>query len=356
MTQSIDRRLLLTGAALPLATPATAQTSVKTWRMVTSWPRNLPGPGTSATRLAQRIKLMSGGRLDVQVFAAGEIVPAFGVLDAVGNGTVEMGHTASLFWQGKEPAAAFFTGIPFGLTPPEHLAFIREGGGQALWDRLYERFSVKPFLGGNTGLSMGGWFRREIGSLADVKGLKIRMVGLGAEVFSRMGATAIAIPPGDIYSALERGTVDGAEFTSPGSDIQLGLWKAAPFYYAPGFNKPNGSSECLINKALYDGLDSEMMAILAECCAAEAAIAVAEMDRLNMEALAVMVGQHGVKLKSFTPDVLLAARGHASDLVRDLSARHESVKTVAEAYSAFQKRLSPWSRLSLHAYLAARDL
>ncbi len=299
---------------------------------------------------------MSGGRLDIQVFAAGEIVPAFGVLDAVGNGTVEMGHSASLFWQGKEPAAAFFTSIPYGLTPPEHLAFIREGGGQALWDGLYARFNVKPFLGGNTGLSMGGWFRREIASLADVKGLKIRMVGLGAEVFDRMGATALAIPPGDIYSALERGAVDGAEFTSPGADLSLGLWKAAPFYYAPGFNKPNGSSECLINKRLYDGLEPELKAILAECCAAEAAIAVAEMDTLNMEALAVMVGQHGVKLKSFTPDVLLAARGHAADVIGELSAKHESVRTVAEAYQAFQKRLSPWSRLSLHAYLAARDL
>src|SRR5215475_14163147 len=176
------------GAAV-LAAPAIAQTGKRRWRMVTSWPKRLPGPGMSAERVAERVRALSGGKLDITVYAAGEVVPAFEVLDAVGNGVADIGHTASFYWQGKMPAAAFFTTVPFGLTPGEHVAWVDAGGGQALWDELYAPFGVKPFMAGNTGVCMGGWFRRDLKSLDDVKGLKVRSLGLGGEIYRRLGAT-----------------------------------------------------------------------------------------------------------------------------------------------------------------------
>ena len=185
------------------------------WRMVTSWPKRLPGPGMSAERVAERIRTLSGGRIDITVYAAGEVVPAFEVLDAVGNGVAEIGHTASFYWQGKMPAAAFFTTVPFGLTPGEHVAWVEAGGGQALWDELYAPFGVKPFMGGNTGVCMGGWFRREIKSLADLRGLKMRSLGLGGEVYRRLGATPQTTPPAEILTSLQSGVLDARRVRRP---------------------------------------------------------------------------------------------------------------------------------------------
>ena len=211
------------GLAGALSAPALAQSGKIRWRMVTSWPKRLPGPGTSAERVAERIGTLSGGRLEISVAAAGEVVPALEVLDAVGSGVAEMGHSAAFYWQGKEPAAAFFTTVPFGLLPNEHVAWIDAGGGQALWDELYAPFGVKPFMAGNTGTCMGGWFRREIKSRDDVRGLKLRSLGLGGEVYRRLGAIPQTTAPGEILVALQSGLIEGAEFVGPGSDIALGL-------------------------------------------------------------------------------------------------------------------------------------
>ena len=185
-------------------------------------------------------------------------MPAFEVLDAVGSGVAEMGHTAAFYWQGKEPAAAFFTTVPFGLTPNEHVSWIDAGGGQALWDEIYAPFGVKPFMGGNTGVSMGGWFRRELKSRDDLRGLKIRALGLGGEVYRRLGAVAQTTSPGEILVALQSGVIDGAEFVGPGSDLALGFYRFAPFYYGPGFNKPNGTGECIVALKAWDTLDAEL--------------------------------------------------------------------------------------------------
>ena len=200
------------------------------------------------------MRTLSGGALDIAVYAAGEVVPAFEVLDAVGNGVADIGHTASFYWQGKMPAAAFFTTVPFGLTPSEHVAWIEAGGGQALWDELYAPFGVKPFMGGNTGVCMGGWFRRELKSLADLRGLKLRSLGLGGEVYRRLGATPQTTPPAEILISLQSGVIDGAEFVGPGTDIALGLYRVAPFYYYPGFNKPNGTGECIVALKAWNAL------------------------------------------------------------------------------------------------------
>src|SRR6266702_3779112 len=309
------RTLIGAAGAAMLAAPSIARAQGKRWRMVTSWPKRLPGPGLSAERIAERIAAMSGGRLQISVSAAGEVVPAFEVLDAVGGGVAEIGHTASFFWQGKQPAAAFYTTVPFGLTPNEHVAWVEAGGGQALWDELYRPFGVKPFMGSNTGVCMGGWFRREVKTLDDVKGLKIRSLGLGGEVYRRLGATPQTTPPGEILTSLQSGVLDAAEFVGPGTDIALGLYRVAPSYYGPGFNKPNGTGECLVNRKAWEALDGEMKAIVAHACAAEASFALSEMERLNAEALAALVERHSVKLRSFPAEIVAAARRQAADIL-----------------------------------------
>jgi TRAP-type mannitol/chloroaromatic compound transport system substrate-binding protein len=352
------RRRVLTGAAGTagaLAVPAVARAQTRRWRMVTSWPKRLPGPGMSAERVAERIAAMSGGRLQVNVHAAGEVVPAFEVLDAVGGNVAEMGHTAAFYWQGKQPAAAFYTTVPFGLTPTEHVAWVEAGGGQALWDELYAPFGVKPFMGGNTGTCMGGWFRREVKSLDDFKGVKIRALGLGGEVFRRLGATPQTTPPGEILTSLQSGVLDAAEFVGPGTDIALGLYRVAPFYYGPGFNKPNGTGECIVSLAAWNALDAELKAIVAHACATEAAFALAEMERLNADALAAMTTRNNVQLRAFPADLVAAARREAAAVLAELGGRSEAARKVRDSYVGFRDRTAPWSRISLKAVLEARE-
>jgi TRAP-type mannitol/chloroaromatic compound transport system substrate-binding protein len=356
---TISRRTLAKSGALGLAAamaaPAVARAQTRRWRMVTSWPKRLPGPGMSAERVAERIATLSGGRLQITVHAAGEVVPAFEVLDAVGSGVAEIGHTAAFYWQGKQPATNFFTTVPFGLTPAEHVAWIDAGGGQALWDELYAPFGVKPFMGGNTGVCMGGWFRRELAGVDDVKGLKIRSLGLGGEVYRRLGAIPQTTAPGEMLTSLQSGLIDGAEFVGPGTDIALGLYRVANFYYAPGFNKPNGTGECIVSLKAWDGLDGEMKAIVAHACANEAAYALSEMERLNAEALAALTGQHNVRLRTFPQSLIAAARRQATDVLGELAARSAASRKVHDSYIAFRERTAAWSRISIKAVLDARE-
>jgi TRAP-type mannitol/chloroaromatic compound transport system substrate-binding protein len=358
MPKFTRRKLIAAGTAgmtISLAAPSIARAQARRWRMVTSWPKRLPGPGMSAERVAERIRALSGGRLEITVYAAGEVVPALEVFDAVGGNVVEMGHTAAFYWQGKEPAATFFTTVPFGLTPNEHVAWVDAGGGQALWDELYARFGTKPFMGGNTGVCMGGWFRREIKGLPDLRGLKIRSLGLGGEVYRRLGATPQTTPPAEILTSLQSGVIDGAEFVGPGSDIALGLYRVAPLYYGPGFNKPNGTGECLVSLKAWETLDAELKAIVAHACAAEASFALAEMERLNVEALAALTTRNGVQLRTFPADLIAAARKQGADVLAELAARSANARKVHDSYVAFRERAAAWSRISLKAVLEARD-
>jgi TRAP-type mannitol/chloroaromatic compound transport system substrate-binding protein len=353
-TRRTFTRTAVVAAAATLAAPAIATAQTLKWRMVTSWPKRLPGPGMSAERVAERIRALSNGRLDIQVSAAGEVVPAFGVLEAVGNGVAEIGHTASFYWQGKMAAASFFTTVPFGLTPAEHVAWIDAGGGQALWDELYRPFGVKPFMGGNTGVCMGGWFRRELKSLADLRGLKLRSLGLGGEVYRRLGATPQTTPPAEILTSLQSGVIDGAEFVGPGTDIALGLYRVAPFYYYPGFNKPNGTGECIVSLKAWDALPADLKAIVAHACATEAGFALAEMERLNAQALAALVADHNVKLTAYPEDVVAAARKEAASVLGELSSRDAVSEKVHSSYNDFRARVAQWSRVSIEAVLRGR--
>jgi TRAP-type mannitol/chloroaromatic compound transport system substrate-binding protein len=354
---TITRRALVGAgtAAAAVASPNIARAQTLKWRMVTSWPKRLPGPGMSAERVAERIRALSAGRIDITVHAAGQVVPALEVLDAVGSGVAEIGHTASFYWQGKMPASAFFTTVPFGLTPSEHVAWIDAGGGQALWDELYAPFGVKPFMGGNTGVCMGGWFRREIRGLADVRGLKVRSLGLGGEIYRRLGATPLTTAPADILTSLQSGLIDGVEFVGPGTDIALGLYRVAQSYYYPGFNKPNGTGECIVSLKAWEALDAGLKAVVAHACAVEAAFALAEMERLNIEALAALTGRHNVALRAFPGDFVGAARKEATDVLASVGATGTAAKKIHDSYVAFRERTAAWSRISIKGVLEARE-
>ena len=353
---SLSRRRILAGglAAGTLAAPNIARAQEQRWRMATSWPKRLPGPGMSAERIAERVNALSGGKIQISVHAAGELVPALEVLDAVGSGAAELGHTAAFYWQGKQPASAFFTTVPFGLTPGEHTGWIDAGGGQGLWDELYAPFGVKPFMAGNTGICMGGWFRNEIADVAALKGMKIRSLGLGGEVYRRLGAVPLTTSPGEIITGLQSGLVDGAEFVGPGSDIALGLYRLAKNYYAPGFNKPNGTGECIVSLKVWQALDSQQKAIIAHACAAEAAFALNEMERLNVDALLALTERNEVKLRTFPAGMVEAARGHARDVIGDIAGKSDIARKIVESYTGFRERAGKWANVSVKAVLESR--
>lgn len=340
-----SRRSLITAApAAALATPARTQGRIR-WRMATSWSRNLPGPGVAAAHIARRVAELSDGRFEIAVFGAGEIVPGLQVLDAVSNGAVEMGHSAAFYWVGKMPAAAFFTTVPFGPGPVEHQAWIEHGGGQALWDALYAPFGVRAFLAGNTGPTMGGWFRKPLAGLADVRGLRLRVQGLGSEVWQRLGATGLSIPPADILPALSTGVVDGVEFLGPMNDAPLGFARVAPHYYAPGFNKPNGAAEALVNLKAYEALPADFRTMLAVAAAEAHGRGLAEAEAGNGAALIGLIETHGTMLHRFPPDVMDAARAAAVDVVAGIGAKSEIAGKIHASYVAFRKATAAWRKV-----------
>jgi len=345
----------LTAGALAAPAVAKAEASLK-WRMVTSWPANAPGSGLTANRLAKRINDMSNGELTVTVYAAGELVPPFEVLDAVGAGSAEMGHTAPLFWQGKMPVSALFTAAPFGLTPLEHHAWIFHGGGQQLWDRLYSPFKVKPFMGANSGLQMGGWFKKEINSLDDLKGLKMRIPGLGGAILEKLGGVPTSLPPGEIFTALQSGLIDGTEFLGPWADSNFGFQKVAPYYYFPGFHEPNGTGECLVNKEAYENLPKHLQHIIENACMAENSYALAETEWFNAEALQKLTSEDGVKLRHWPEDILKAARSAGEEVLDRVAATDALSGEIVASFRAARSRTSAWSKVGHRPFYAARDL
>jgi TRAP-type mannitol/chloroaromatic compound transport system substrate-binding protein len=349
------RRVLGAAAALAClpAAPAIAEER-RSWRLVTSWPKGAPGPGTTAQRIAERITALSGGRLTVELFAAGELVPAFEVFDAVAGDTAEMGHTASFFWTGKMAAAPFFTAVPFGLLPESHNAWLAFGGGQALWDELYGERGVKPFAAGNSGFQMGGWYNKEINGPEDLKGLRVRMPGLGGEVLRRLGAVAVSLPPGEIFPALTSGMIDGAEFLGPWSDRSLGLDKAAPYYYWPGFHEPNGSAECLVNAKAYAALPADLQELVATVCEAENQRGLSEAEWHNAETLALIRAEGRVQLRRFPPTVLSAARATAEEVLSDHAAKDAMFARILASYRQARDQAVAWGGVSRHALLQAQ--
>lgn len=341
-------------ATLPaLATPALSQSSLE-WRMVTSWPKNLPGPGITAQRLADKISSISNGRLRVKLYAAGEIVPGLGTFDAVANGVAQMAHTAPLFWSGKFPAAPLFTAAPFGLTPIEHITWINHGGGQALWDRLYAPAGIKPFMAGNTGYQMGGWYKKPVNTLSDLKGLKIRMPGLGGAVMTKLGALPVALPPSEIFTSLKTGVIDATEFLGPFSDAAMGFHKAAKYYYSPGFHEPNGSGEALVSKSAFAALPKDLQQIVETACASENIFSLGESEWNNAASLKSLVENEGVELKEYPEEILTAAKSATTEVMQELADKDALTSEIVSSYQKAATHLDPWSKISIKAFLSAR--
>ena len=339
-------------AVAPVTIAARAQAPIE-WKMVTSWPKNLPGPGVTAQRLADTIGLMSGGRMKITLHAAGELVPPLQVFDAVSNGVAEIGHTASLFWAGKMPAAPIFTAAPFGLTPLEHITWIDHGGGQQLWDELYAPAGIKPYMAGNTGFQMGGWFKREINSLADIRGLKMRIPGLGGLVMQKLGAVPVTIAPGEIQAALQTGVIDATEFLGPFSDAAMGFQRVAKYYYFPGWHEPNGTGEALVSQAALKALPGDLQYVVESACAAENIRALGESEWMNAETLS-MLSKEGVKFREFPGDFLDAARTATGEVMTELAAKDELTARIVASYTGAARHQAQWSQISVRSFLSAR--
>ena len=324
------------------------------WKMVTTWPKNFPGLGTAANYLAELIGEMSGGRLRVKVYGATELVPAFEVFDAVSQGTAELGHGASYYWKGKSEAAQFFAAVPFGLTADEINGWLYHGGGMELWREIYAPFGLIPAAAGNTGVQMGGWFRREINSVEDLQGLKMRIPGLGGEVLRRAGGTPVYLPGGEVFTSLQSGAVDAAEWVGPYNDLAFGLYKAAKYYYYPGWQEPGSNLECLINQKAFEGLPMDLQTIVLTACRAANQDMLAEYMARNNAALHTLVTEHHVELRRFPDAVLEKLRVFSAEVVAEIAGKDAVTRKVYDAFEAFRKQVVPWTDISERAYLNAR--
>jgi TRAP-type mannitol/chloroaromatic compound transport system substrate-binding protein len=323
-----------TGAAF--STKAFADLPTLKWRMASSFPKSLDTIYGAAEVLARRLSEITDGKFEIRVFAGGEIVPALGVLDAVQQNTVECGHTASYYYHGKNKALSLDATIPFGLNPRQLTGWMYHGGGMGLLREMFAQYNVVNFSGGNTGAQMGGWFRKEVKSIDDLKGLKIRIPGFGAEIFSQMGAVPQQLPGGEIYPALERGAIDAAEWTVPYDDEKLGFYKVAPFYYYPGWWEPGPQLTFYVNKEQWEKLPGPYQAAFEAASQEASLLMLAAYDAKNPPALQRLI-QDGVQMRRYPDDVLLRAYEIAQKLYAEESAKNPTFKAIYESMHAFQQ-------------------
>jgi TRAP-type mannitol/chloroaromatic compound transport system substrate-binding protein len=329
-------------------------TEVFEWKMVTSWPRDFPGLGTGANRLAESINTMSNGRLVIKVYGGNELVPPYEVFDAVQQHTAEMAHSASYYWKGKAPAAQFFSSIPFGMTAQELHGWIYYGGGLELWQEVYAPHGIVPFLVGNSGPQMGGWFNREINSLADLKGLKMRIPGPGGEILKRAGGTPTNIPGAELFTALQTGTIDATEWVGPYNDLAFGLFRAAKYYYYPGWQETGSGLECMINQQAWDSLPADLQAIVRFACQAAVIDSLSDFTYNNGIALKKLVDEHGVELRSFPAEVLEHLSAISDDVLLEMAAETELMGRIYASFKAYNETVRPWTAISDQALLNLR--
>ena len=344
--RSFVRHAGLAGVLAAGAAPAVvhAQAQVR-WRLASSFPKSLDTIFGAADVFAKKVSEMTGGKFQISVHAGGEIVPALQVVDAVQNATVEIAHTAPYYFFGKDETFALGCAIPFGLNSRQMTAWMVEGNGLKLMREFYRNYNIINFLGGNTGAQMGGWYRKEIKSIADVKGLKIRIGGFAGRVMERLGAVPQQIAGGEIYSALEKGTIDAAEWVGPYDDQKLGFNKVAPNYYYPGWWEGGPELDFFINTKAYDALSSEYKAVV-EAASAMAHIDMqAKYDAKNPGALKQLVGS-GTKLFRFPKDVMDAAFKESMGIYAELSAKNPNWKKVYEDYANFRRDQNLWFRFA----------
>lgn len=341
-------------AAAPFISTANAQETI-TWNMVTSWPKNFPALGTGANEFAARVEALSGGRMRIRVHGAGELVPALEVFDAVAAGTAEMGHSASYYWRGKVAASQFFTAVPFGMNTQETNAWLYYGGGQELWDELYAKHNLKPFAVGNTTTQPGGWFKKEINSLEDLQGVKLRLPGLAGEAMNRIGVTTVTIPGGEIFTAMQTGALDAADWVSPYNDLAFGLHQVADYYYTSAWNEPSAILEGTVNLDAWNALPDDLKAVVEEAARASNLSMISEFTFRNAQALDTLVNEHDVKLRSFPEDVMQALYESSIEVIREQTESDPESKKIYDSYRAFQELVRPVTDSGEFTYLKNRE-
>ncbi|MCS7169435.1 MAG: TRAP transporter substrate-binding protein DctP [Candidatus Kapabacteria bacterium] len=333
--------------------PTVADVRIR-WRLATSWPPNFPIFEHGPRRLAEMLERMSGGRFTIEVDSAGKHKAPFGVFDMVRNGTYDMGHTAAYYWKGKEPVMPLFTTVPFGMNVLEQYAWFFYGGGMQLMERAFARHGLLSFPAGNTGVQMGGWFRKPIRSVEDFRGLKMRIPGLGGEVLARLGAEPITLPAGELYTALEKRVVDAVEWVSPAIDLTMGFQEIAEYYYL-GWHEPAAELQYLVNKRRFEELPSDFQAMLTAALKETALDTTSEFFARNAEGLEILQTRYPrVKILRFPDDVIVELRRQTHLLLQEYAARDSLFREVWENQQRFQQRVRRWTEISEQYYLAIR--
>ena len=330
--------------------PAVVTKKTYQWKMVTTWPPKLPVLQEGCERLAQRIDEASGGRIKIQVFAGGELVPPLESFQAVSDGTVEVGSGASYYWAGKEPASQWFAAVPFGLNAQGLAAWFHGGDGLKLWEETYAPFNLIPRPGGYTGVQMGGWFNKKIDTIDDYKGLKMRIPGLGGKVVAKAGGTVVLLPGGEIFTSLERGVIDATEWVGPLHDLRMGFYQAAKYYYYPGWHEPGTALEYFFNKKAYESLPKDLQHLLDVCCMENEHWVLSQFDARNGAALQTLINKHKVPIIQFPDQVLAALRNMAVEVVEGEAAKSPMARKVNESFKNFQKQVGTWASISEQSY------
>ncbi|MEO0778807.1 MAG: TRAP transporter substrate-binding protein [Bacteroidota bacterium] len=320
------------------------------WKMVTTWPPNFPVLGEGCTLFANWVRELSGGRMDIRVYGGGELVPPLEAFDAVRSGAAEIGSGAAYYWAGKDPATQFFASVPFGMNAQQLNAWIICGGGMELWRELYAEYGLVPLLGGNTGVQMGGWFNREINSLEDLRGLKMRMPGLGGKVLEKAGGAPVLLPGGDLYTGLERGVIDATEWIGPYHDYKMGFHQIAKYYYTPGWHETGTALEFFINKQKYDLLPADLQAILEAAALRLNGWMLSEFETQNSIYLQKLVQEEKVDIRRYPEPVLRQLREYTEEIITEITDRDPFSKKVYESYRQFRQRATAWSDLTEKVY------
>ncbi|MDG1752561.1 MAG: TRAP transporter substrate-binding protein [Thalassotalea sp.] len=346
----------LSGCGEKETTASTITEKVETyeWKLVTSWPKNFPGLGMAPEKFARYVNEMSAGRLTVKVYGSGELVPGFEVFDAVSQGTVQMGHSGAYYWKGKMPAAPIFSAIPFGMTATEFNAWLHYGGGLALWQELYKPFGVVPMAGGNSGAQFAGWFKKEINSIEDLKGLKMRIPGLGGEVLKRAGAIPVTLTGGEIFSSLQSGAIDASEWVGPYNDLAFGFHQAAEYYYSSVWHETGTTLEFLVNEKALNALPKDLQKIVEIAARAVNEDTLDEYNARNNNALKDLVKKHHVKLRQFPPQVMQALKGYTQEVLAEQAENDEGFAKVWSSYSEFLQSMREYNNLTLKEYYQNR--
>ena len=333
-----------------VAAPVVAQTNPKiNWKMTSTFGPSLPPLYSTSQRFCKMVEEISEGNFSIRLYPGGEIVPGFGVMDAVSNRTVECGQTASYYYYGKDPAFCFDTAVPFGLNARQMDAWVYQGGGLALLRELFATRKIINFPFGNTGTQMGGWYRKEIKSVEDLKGLKMRTAGFAGEMLSRLGVVPQQIPPGDIYPSLEKGTLDAVEFVGPVDDEKLGFQKVAKYYYYPGWWEGSAQLSLYVNDEAYNSLPKQYQTLIETASRAAGSGLIADYDAHNPAALRRLIA-NGAVLKAFPRDVMDASFNASNQVYKEFCDANPMFKKIFDNYMAFRDGIVPWFRVAEGSY------